>query len=131
MPVPHVAILHNAVPKFVEVCGLFQIVLGIPPISKLPSAITLPGVHVGDAVGVNVGVKVFVGVGEAVAVFVGVPNGPQPARSDTLSTLKLELSPPKPMYSNNIACAPPLANALTSTVLVVYPVSAVVGSVHD
>jgi len=85
-PVPQEALSHNGVPKLVEVCGLFQIVLGIPPVSNPPSrmmsveephgvavavAVGL-AVAVAVAVGVDVGVEVGVAVGVAVGVDVGV-----------------------------------------------------------
>ena len=83
-PLPHPARSHSGVPKFVEVCGLFHIVLGMPPVSNPPSRImfVVPGEHVGvgDAVPVGVFVGVFVGVpvgvnvGVIVGVFVGVPG---------------------------------------------------------
>ena len=49
LPVPQDASVHNGVPKFVEVCGSFQIVLGTPPDSNPPSRIIFDGVHVGVA----------------------------------------------------------------------------------
>jgi hypothetical protein len=52
-PLPHDALSHNGVPKFVEDCGLFQIVLGMPPVSNPPSTMMSAGVHA--AVGVLVG----------------------------------------------------------------------------
>src|SRR4051812_45370036 len=75
-PVPQEALSHSGVPKLVEVCGLFQIVLGIPPFSNPPSRMTLleplHGVAVAVAVAVGVAVAVAVAVGVAVAVAVGV-----------------------------------------------------------
>jgi hypothetical protein len=77
-PVPHEALSHSGVPKLVEVCGLFQVVLGIPPFSYPPSTITSElaphGVAVAVAVGLAVAVAVAVAValGLAVAVAVGV-----------------------------------------------------------
>src|SRR3954467_15550828 len=55
-PVPHEALSHSGVPKLVEVCGLFQIVLGIPPDSNPPSRIILLEPLHGVAVAVAVGV---------------------------------------------------------------------------
>ena len=64
MPVPQAAVLHNGVPKLVEVCTV-QFGQGVPA-SKVESAITfgLPhGVAIGVALGVGVGVAGGVGVG--------------------------------------------------------------------
>lgn len=55
----------------VDVCGLFQIVLGIPPVSNPPSAMIFKGIQVGD----GEGLPVEVAVGVAVAVDVAVGDG--------------------------------------------------------
>jgi hypothetical protein len=75
-PVPQEALSHSGVPKLVDVCGLFQIVLGIPPFSNPPSRMmSLEELH-GVAVAVAVGLAVGVAVAVAVAVAVGVgPTG--------------------------------------------------------
>ena len=72
-PVPQAATVQRGVPKLVEVCGLFQVVLGIPPLSKPPSTMTLAGVHDGEAEGCAV--AVFVAVAVAVEVDVAVDVG--------------------------------------------------------
>ncbi len=58
-----------------EVCGLFQVVLGIPPVSNPPSTITSERLPQGVAVGVAVAVAVALGVLVAVAVAVAVAVG--------------------------------------------------------
>src|SRR5436190_10702571 len=60
LPEPQLPKSHNGVPKLVEVCGSFQIMLGMPPFSNPPSAMMFAGVHDGDAVAVFVGVAVSV-----------------------------------------------------------------------
>ena len=71
-PVPHNAILHNGVPKLLEVCTVHN-AHGVPA-SNVPSAILSDGVHDGLAVGVAVFVDVGGGVPVDVAVGVEPPG---------------------------------------------------------
>src|SRR3954454_12730932 len=67
-PVPQNWIVQRGVPKLIDLCGLFQMVLGIPPFSNPPSPIISAGEQDGDGDGEPVAVVVAV----AVAVSVGV-----------------------------------------------------------
>jgi len=75
LPSPQNSMVQSGVPKLVEFCGLFQMVLGTPPFSNPPSFITSAGVQLGVADAVEVAVAVAEAVGELVGVDVAVLVG--------------------------------------------------------
>jgi len=75
LPSPQNSMVQSGVPKLVEFCGLFQMVLGTPPFSNPPSFITSAGEQLGDADAVAVAVAVALAVGESVGVDVAVLVG--------------------------------------------------------